>query len=1066
MANFNTLVETFDSAIDTTTKWTIVGGSATVSGGELLFRPNVSQSAWSQALLSQSLWTLGTSAATAGVVEFVPYSPRNNGLATWGLINPSQQGYIIEQVDASTYQIGAFNSGASVVTSVTTTDRYWRVYVSGTNNLTVNPQSSADGVTWTARPSQDMSSGSVFFTWQTTAGVSDYTVALRMTSGTGTTPVPAFRGINEPAPKTSVTAVAATSSSSAPVPVVQQRTTITAVVATVSSSAPAPTVWISVPVPAPATSATVFPPPTLNLPVPVSMSPPPSVSSTALYPPTVIAPSPTTITATVATSSSSAPAPTFDQIFNTSIVATVALASISCLPPGEYVRVSSPPAAASALLLPALRVGPALSRFALTVVQTPRDFGGASVYYRLNDATTTLTDALGLHHGGWSGAQTLVTGAAVNDPNQAMQFNGTTTVAYNGLMPDYQPVTITDRGVVDGGVTKFRAFEYPAVWGWSAIVAFRTLAGATKEMYVFSRASTTLIQDVTLRILNGRLIARWTHGPNADVADITAGPSVNDGNWHMAVVTAGYPLDSGTHTNPMRLYLDGVLQGVSNVFNPETPTRPLTIGGIASIPSMEGALDEYAEYDYALSQWEVLELWNQLGNLTGPGLVLEPPLVTTTTSAPAPTLRKSAVLPLNEFFDDFSAPFIDRTKWRDASATARVIAGDAVLRASGERLLTADYFQTKDSSFVVRLDTLPLREGYLFIGLVNENDTVPDAIFGGINPNDPTRPHRAIGFDFSRSTTGGRTTTVMSFFAQDGAFPTYAKSIAYVPDDPNYPTPHKWLRLDIEPSVHGGATWFTSPDGVTWTQQFDAHGGQANAKTTVATGPNGQAVVDASGAPVLTTTYTYDDADAFRLFPSPAFYNGAYDWRGYMRVQVRTERGNAATTVSIDNVNVLPVGTGTPADILAKPALVLSSSSTDYLAYALNPRVYTSATDISIEPPVFRGSLQFLVPPPPVYVDAPLMTAQMALAAPQRAGDALPVAVLGVTATVTAQAPTPAHAGEAQDFIAQPNQATAYYVGNVPEIHTDQSSPAPVAGRVRQTVTLRTRNVRVLVTQN
>jgi hypothetical protein len=808
MANFSTLVEPFDTLDDA-----IWGAAGNVDcNGDLVIQPD--GSGWTNFLFSSVEWKLDFyDAPTNGFVEFVPYATRNNGRAAWGIVTSPpdvNQGIIIEQTDASTYTVGVTNgNNLTSNQSYATTDRFWRVVLDHDNASVYYTQSSADSVSWTFRKTLSVSDLSAF-PFPRVPGVQAFCMSFRIAGGSGTTRVAAFRRINDPPLLTSVAVPGpATASSRAPVPVVQQWTTVNLTgPATAAVGAPAPTLKVYLSVPTSMSYALALEPVVL-LPIPVAMSPPVITGSIlAIAPDDVIAPAPNQINVLIATATCLAYPPVVDQLENTSLAAPAATASITLLPPGEYVRISAPPAVVSSLFLPLLRVGPALSQFASTVVQTPQNWGGAAVYYRLNDPSVTLTDLLGGYHGGWSGDHTLVASAVVNDPNPATQFNGTDTVAYNGLMPNYQPFTFTGGGYVDGGITQFRADEWPHIWGWSGMVVFRTIPGATNLRYVFTRDEGSLSPrfDLALRIDQGRLIARWYF--QNDWQEITAGPSVNDGEWHMAVMSNGYPMDDvrPKSDGPCRLYLDGALQGILNFQGGTyTPTRPLTLGssqGIAGNAMMEGALDEYAEFDYTLSKWEVIELWNQLNNLTGPGLRLETVPAYAAATMPAPTIRKSAVRPVNTFYDDFAAPFIDRTRWRDASPTARVINGGAVLRASGEQLLTADYFQAKDSTFIVRIDKLPIREGHIFVGLVNEYDIVDDSLEGGVNVYDPWRQHRTIGFDIWRSTTSGRTTTTIGYSCYGEDFHGTSKRQrfqTYVPDDPNYPSPMKWLRLDIDP---------------------------------------------------------------------------------------------------------------------------------------------------------------------------------------------------------------------------------------------------------------------------
>jgi hypothetical protein len=509
-----------------------------------------------------------------------------------------------------------------------------------------------------------------------------------------------------------------------------------------------------------------------------------------------------------------------------------------------------------------------------------------------------------------------------------------------------------------------------------------------------------------------------------------------------------------------RLYLDGYLGNSVNYIS-TTWTGDLIIGALtaSSVNALwEGGIDEVSLYDYAPSRWEVLEQWNQGNQLSGPPLRLEPPPATAEVTSPAPTIRRSPVRPLNEFFDDFNAPFVDRNKWRDASAGARIINGALVLRANGEKALTQDYFNVRDSSLIVRVDKLPLRQGEVFIGLVNENDIGYDVS----NPEfDSFRRHRDIGFKIIRYQQSGRTVTELHFTVYDQTFtgPQIRRgSIAYIPDDPNYPSPMRWLRLDIDAGRSGGATWYTSPDGVNWTDRYDVHGGRANTKV----------VYENVGGTVVESYETvYEDAESFRLFDNDIVYPEETDWRGYMRVLLQVTNGDGATDARLDNLNVLPQGTGNPVEVIAKHDVVLTSTSTEYLLYAMNPRTYSSAQDVQISAPEAKASVGFLTPPEPVYVYVGPAQSAVDFLTPQRAGDAVPVQIVSVPTNVFVQMRTPASVGQASDKVQEPNQAQAYGTMVPPEyISTDQSSPAPAVAPHKQDITLRTRNVRVLVTQN
>jgi hypothetical protein len=814
-----------------------------------------------------------------------------------------------------------------------------------------------------------------------------------------------------------------------------------------------------------AASLAAFPVPEVLTPVNVLITAVVASSTAAGVVPTdVIAPAPNTISVLPAFATGAFPTPVVQEAPNTLVFAPRAAAGIEMLPPGEQVRVSVPVLTVSAMTVSPRRVGPALSIYASTVVQTEQDFGGAFAYYRLSDETSTLTDEVSGRHGGWVGTKSLVGGALVDDPDTAVYFNGNDTKGQVGVIPPLN-VEAEDPAGLPGNVDPYSNEPYRT--GAGAGFWFYCPEGMTAERYLLSFSITGSATDtpMTVRVSGGQLVVR-IRVSNSNWVELSSGLPVNDGQWHFGFVTTGRVLGDesplGASTN--RLYVDGSLVN-SNTLNSLSWYGDFLIGALTSTSTTglwEGGIDEVALYDYAPSRWEVLEQWNQGRQLSGPPMRFEPPPTGVVAALPTVTLRRSAVRPLNEFYDDFNAPFIDLSKWRDASDTASIVNGALSLSADGERVLTQDYFQAKDSSLIVRVDKLPLFQGELFIGLTNENDIEPDWQFGGPNQFDTFRRHRDIGFKITRSQVRGQTVTVVQFVAAGVSFNgtnTRTGTLAYIPDDPNFPSPMKWLRLDIDPGRHGGATWFTGSDGMNWTERYDVHGGKVNALTTQEIGPNGNIV--------NSTRFVYEDVNDFYLFDRDEVYPEETEWRGYMRVLIQASKGSAATDARVDNLNVLPAGVGNPVDMLAKPALVQTGSYNEYLIYALSPRLYSSASDIQVAAVPAKASVGFVTPPSPVYVFAVPAAASVVFRDLLRAGDAVPIAISSDAATATGSMKVPAAAGQATDKVMQPNQAQAY-VSALPAfaINTDQSSPAPVVTLTKRTITITRRPTRVLVTQN
>ncbi len=103
--------------------------------------------------------------------------------------------------------------------------------------------------------------------------------------------------------------------------------------------------------------------------------------------------------------------------------------------------------------------------------------------------------------------------------------------------------------------------------------------------------------------VNGKII----FGPGVGIA-VTSVKDVFDNKWHHFVA-----LRSGTDTNDLKLYIDGIYDaqgtGGENVNN----AVPITIGEFGDLPGrvFNGTIDEVKIYNRTLTQSEILELYNE-----------------------------------------------------------------------------------------------------------------------------------------------------------------------------------------------------------------------------------------------------------------------------------------------------------------------------------------------------------------------------------------------------------------------------------------------------------------------
>lgn len=120
---------------------------------------------------------------------------------------------------------------------------------------------------------------------------------------------------------------------------------------------------------------------------------------------------------------------------------------------------------------------------------------------------------------------------------------------------------------------------------------------------------------------------------NSQAAYIRSYPSLIDNNWHHVV--AVYDASLGSQLTVIKFYIDGVLQTVmgcstGSLFSliSSNAVWPITLGRSSNSNSRfySGDLDDFYFYDHALTQDEILQLYNYIpcklpsnvGNISGP----------------------------------------------------------------------------------------------------------------------------------------------------------------------------------------------------------------------------------------------------------------------------------------------------------------------------------------------------------------------------------------------------------------------------------------------------------------
>lgn len=132
MAKLETLTDDF-TALDTTTKWAVLDGSPTVSGGVL------TSASGDSAIMSQAVYDLSGSHV---VIQFPTVTVAANAV----LATPDFSVVIVYQFNGSSTGVVVNGSTTGVATS---SDSWWRVRES---SGTIHLDSAADGQAWTNHP--------------------------------------------------------------------------------------------------------------------------------------------------------------------------------------------------------------------------------------------------------------------------------------------------------------------------------------------------------------------------------------------------------------------------------------------------------------------------------------------------------------------------------------------------------------------------------------------------------------------------------------------------------------------------------------------------------------------------------------------------------------------------------------------------------------------------------------------------------------------------------------------------------------------------------------------------
>jgi hypothetical protein len=1051
VASFDTLFDDFEDGVLNTAIWQDIASPAAVETGGYL-QPGWSGNSGGQpspnnnGVRSVNYYTAGDlvihlqnpASAPRHVVWIVSNSTGWVGLVLWF--------YSDTQLNTYAYD------GAGTFTNVGSTGFTYQpwIKVSWVSATILNLAQSTDGSTWSNVANYDLTNAAHPFTSPYRLFLQGDDVSLRAR----------YAGINDQPQKTSITAVTATGSGRTWAPTLRFTLSLGMPTTIGSGTAFAPAIGATSQLPPTLTGSGLLLPPTRT--VYVSFDVPAATASGLAYAPDVLAPFPTSIAAPTATGSGLAYAADANILINTTINVPTMQGSGLTFATGEYVYLNIPVTKASGLAYLPQRVGVTYSGYAAFVLQTPQNYEGAFAYYRMSDQTSTMQDGVtGQFPGTWVGTRQLDTGAIVNDPDQSMLFDNATTQGHIGL----PTLPFPDTAVLTSG-------QGCEVW-------FKVPVGQTTEHAIVARNFEFVNEySMYISVKQGYLVYRQVAG--SDYSELVSSKKVNDNQWHQVVVTQGTDLIGYTgywlgDKKFQRLYVDGVLDQQAEFTGPWK--NDVFVGAFNSISFFEGNIDELSWYNYTPSRWEVLEHWLQGTGQGGPKLLLSPPLVQTTNAMPLPTIRKSPIIPLNDFHDDFQ--FLDLQKWRDQRGAVVVDGAVRLDTATNDRLLTPDYFQCKDSTFIARVDKIPAGLGELLITLVNQNDMdlgenqIYRPPYGIISANnDMWRLHREIGWRISRQQLNGRTRTYLEAYSiettGENGSKIHQNVIDYIPDDPNNPSPMKWLKLSIDPGTNGGATWYYSADGITWKEMYDIHGGQVNTSTTTSIKIGSDGSLSVSD----TTTVTYENADEFQLFKTSLQYPEETMWRGHMRVRVEASGNTAAGAFfQIDNINVEPQGTGTDVSIAAATALAYTSSEYDYLDYVLAPRHYNSAQDVSVEAVTARGSGLVPPQPTPVYVFSATALASGRAPDPTRGGQAIPI-LLAVSGPLVATGlvPVGAYGGPAMPRVLELTGAITGYGSFDAEdiaIYTDESKPAPAQGsRFVKTIAIDTRPVLIGVTQN
>lgn len=230
---------------------------------------------------------------------------------------------------------------------------------------------------------------------------------------------------------------------------------------------------------------------------------------------------------------------------------------------------------------------------------------GPSLYYRLNDSGSTITDSTGnLNHGTANSSYTnRVSGNTSDDPdNKAISLDGASDALSGGFV-------IAD---------SYAPFPPNAI----RTVAFMVKINSDQAHMVnlFCDRNTTVGNDsMVIEITPGLDNVRYYGDVNADFPSFQDWPyQFLTGRWYHIVVW--FDDTAGTLANQLKLFINGVSQGAPSVgstgvihhFNTGGVSRPFQFGrrdGATNTEYIDADYDEVAIFEYKLSDANVATLW-------------------------------------------------------------------------------------------------------------------------------------------------------------------------------------------------------------------------------------------------------------------------------------------------------------------------------------------------------------------------------------------------------------------------------------------------------------------------